>query len=125
MVQSTGTANAQYLRSLVLGGEGENQLRKEEVKRPDGRGRWSASSRWAAAAQFAITVSLSSSQNDLQQLEIEDENNILKRTKDAVITLKGVLEGKHDHIIEKSLNQYQISRDGWWSALYKMIEGTI
>ncbi|XP_060675528.1 ABC transporter C family member 2-like isoform X1 [Ziziphus jujuba] len=39
MVQSTGTANAQYLLSLVLGGEGENRLRKEEDKWPDGRGR--------------------------------------------------------------------------------------
>ncbi|KAF3450335.1 hypothetical protein FNV43_RR06415 [Rhamnella rubrinervis] len=124
MVQSTGAANAQYLRSLVLGGGGENQLEREENNNQiDGQRRWLASSRWTAAAQFALGVSLSSSQNNLQQLEIEDENNILKRTRDAVITLRGVLEGKHDQVIEDTLNQHQISRDGWWSSLYRMIEG--
>ncbi|XP_065882175.1 ABC transporter C family member 2-like [Euphorbia lathyris] len=123
MVQSTGSANAQYLRSLVLGGEGENRSERQQTKRLDGQRKWLASSRWAAAAQFALAVSLTSSQNDLQRLEIEDENSILKKTKDAVITLQGVLEGKHDKVIEESLNEYQISRDGWWSALYKMVEG--
>lgn len=125
MVQSTGSANAQYLRSLVLGGEGENRLGREENRQLDGQRRWLASSRWAAAAQFAVAVSLTSSQNDLQRLEIEDENSILKKTKDAVITLRGVLEGKHDEVIEESLDQYQISRDGWWSALYRMVEGIV
>ncbi|KAJ6886454.1 hypothetical protein NC651_026975 [Populus alba x Populus x berolinensis] len=123
MVQSTGAANAQYLRSLVMGGERESRLGREESKQLDGPRRWMASSRWAAAAQFALAVSLTSSQNDLQQLEIEDENSVLKKTKDAVVTLQRVLEGKHDKVIDESLNQYQISRDGWWSALYKMVEG--
>ncbi|KAH7568510.1 hypothetical protein JRO89_XS06G0008700 [Xanthoceras sorbifolium] len=123
MVQSTGAANAQYLRSLVLGGEGENKQGREENKRLDGQRRWLASSRWAAAAQFALAVSLTSSQSDLRRLEIEDENSILKKTKDAVTTLQGVLEGKHDKDIEESLNQYEVSTDGWWSALYRMIEG--
>jgi ATP-binding cassette subfamily C (CFTR/MRP) protein 1 len=125
MVQSTGAANAQYLRSLVLGGEGENESVRGENKQVDGRMRWLASSQWAAAAQFALAVSLTSSQNDLQRVEIEDENSILKKTKDAVITLRGVLEGKHDKAIEESLDQYQISRDGWWSSLYKIVEGTV
>ncbi|KAJ0083036.1 hypothetical protein Patl1_11222 [Pistacia atlantica] len=97
MVQSTGAANAQYLRSLVLEGEGENRLGREENKRLDGQRRWQASSRWAAAAQFALAVSLTSSQNDLQR--------------------------KHNQEIEESLNQYEVSSDGWWSALYRMIEG--
>ncbi|KAH9796213.1 ABC transporter C family member 2 [Citrus sinensis] len=122
MVQSTGAANAQYLRSLVLGGEAENKLR-EENKQIDGQRRWLASSRWAAAAQYALAVSLTSSHNDLQRLEVEDQNNILKKTKDAVVTLQGVLEGKHDKEIEESLNQHEVSTDGWWSALYRMIEG--
>ncbi|KAL3522804.1 hypothetical protein ACH5RR_015638 [Cinchona calisaya] len=121
MVQSTGVANAEYLRSLVLGGEGNNKLGRETQL--DGQRRWLASSRWAAAAQFALAVSLTSSQNDLVQLEINDDDNILKRTKDAVITLQGVLEGKHDKVIEKNLDEYQVSRERWWSALYKMIEG--
>lgn len=122
MVQSTGAANAEYLRSLVLGGEGENKSR-EDNRRLDGQRRWLASSRWAAAAQFALAVSLTSSHNDLQRLEIEDEDSILKKTKDAVITLQGVLEGKHGKVIEETLEQYQVSRDGWWSSLYRMIEG--
>ena len=123
MVQSTGAANAQYLRSLVREREDENRLEREENRRIDGQRKWQASSRWTAAAQFALAVSLSSSQNDLQRLEIEDEDNILKKTKDAVITLQGVLGGKHDKVIEESLEHYQISRDGWWSALYRVVEG--
>ncbi|KAI4297457.1 hypothetical protein L6164_037348 [Bauhinia variegata] len=123
MVQSTGAANAEYLRSLALGGVGGNKSVREQNKQVDGERRWLASSRWAAAAQFALAVSLTSSQNDLQRLEIDDDNSILKKTKDAVITLQGVLEGKHDKVIEESLEQRQISPDGWWSALYRMIEG--
>ncbi|XP_027086286.2 ABC transporter C family member 2 [Coffea arabica] len=121
MVRSTGAANAEYLRSLVFGGEGDNKLQRETQL--DGQRRWLASSRWAAAAQFALAVSLTSSQNDLVQLEIDDDDNILKRTKDAVMTLQGVLEGKHDTVIEETLDQYHVSRERWWSALYKMIEG--
>ncbi|KAM1796358.1 hypothetical protein ACFX11_036606 [Malus domestica] len=65
------------------------------------RKRWLAS--WATASQFAVAVSLTSSQNDLQRLETEDENSILKKTKDAVITLRGVHEGKHDKEIDELL----------------------
>ncbi|KAH7654349.1 Xenobiotic-transporting ATPase protein [Dioscorea alata] len=122
MVQSTGAANAQYLRSLVFG-DGEGQSSREEAKRLDGQRRWLASSRWAAAAQFALAVSLTSSQNDLHKLEINDENSILRKTKDAVITLQSVLEGKHDSAIEESLNQYQVPKERWWSSLYKVVEG--
>ncbi|RWR88755.1 ABC transporter C family member 2 [Cinnamomum micranthum f. kanehirae] len=122
MVRSTGAANAQYLRSLVLGDD-EIRSSREEVKRQDGQRRWLASSRWAAAAQFALAVSLTSSQNDLQRLEIEDENSILKKTKDAVITLQNVLEGKHDRVIEENLNQDQFPKERWWSSLFKVVEG--
>ena len=124
MLQSTGPANAQYLRSLALGGEGENRSGREENRHLDRRRKWLVSSRWSAAAQFALAVSLTSSQNDLTCLEIEDESSFLKKTRDAVLTLQGVLEGKHDKTIEESLDQYQMSKDGWWSALYKMVEGT-
>ncbi|KAI3907597.1 hypothetical protein MKW98_016241 [Papaver atlanticum] len=119
MVQSTGAANAEYLRSLVI----SSRASKEEARRQDGHRRWLASSQFAAAAQLALGVSLSSSLNDLEDWEIEDDNNIVKRTKDAVITLQGVLEGKHDKSIEETLDQYQVPRDRWWSALYRMVEG--
>lgn len=122
MVQSTGAANAQYLRSLALG-EGDNKLEREETRQLDGQRRWLASSRWAAAAQFALAVSLTSSHNDLIQLELEADDSILRKTKDAVITLQGVLEGKHDKVIEETLDHYQVPSDRWWSSLYKMVEG--
>ncbi|KAL8033740.1 hypothetical protein ABFX02_13G178200 [Erythranthe guttata] len=124
MVQSTGAANAEYLRGLVLKGAEDNNGKREMEKQIDGQRKWAASSRWAAAAQFALAVSLTSSQNDLVQLEIRDEDNsIIRRTRDAVITLQSVLEGKHNKEIEDNLEQYQVSGDRWWSALYKMIEG--
>ncbi|XP_074357692.1 ABC transporter C family member 2-like [Apium graveolens] len=124
MVESTGPANAQYLRSLVQSVKGENILGADETKQLDGQRKLLASSRWAAAAQFAVAVNLSSSQNDLMQLELlENDDNILKKTKDAVITLQAVLEGKHDKVIEETLDQYNVPRDGWWSALYSMVEG--
>ncbi|CAN6929859.1 unnamed protein product [Brassica oleracea] len=85
-----------------------------------GQRKWLASSRWAAAAQFALGVSLTSSHNDLQILEIENDGSILKRTKDAVVTLRNVLEGKHDKEIAESLEEHNISRDGWLSSLYRM-----
>ncbi|WCJ24253.1 multidrug resistance-associated protein 1 [Euphorbia peplus] len=122
MVQSTGPANAQYLRNLVFEG-GRNKLNSDELNRQDGQRRWIASSRWAAAAQFALAVSLTSSQNDLHRLDIGDENNILNRTKDAVITLKDVLEGKHDQVIDDTLQQCHVPRERWWLSLYKIVEG--
>lgn len=119
MVQSTGAANAEYLRGLVLR-EGEKHNREKQL---DGERRWLASSRWAAAAQFALAVSLTSSQNDLVQLEIDEDDSVLKKTRDAVITLQGVLEGKHSKEIEENLEKHNVSSESWWSSLYKMIEG--
>ncbi|KAJ0927366.1 putative ABC-type xenobiotic transporter [Helianthus annuus] len=115
MVQSTGAANAQYLRDLAFGAEGD----KAEKAAIDSQKRWLASTRWAAAVQFALT----SSQNDLMQMEIEDNNNILKKAKDAVVTLQGVLKGEHDKDIDESLEQALVPRERWWSALYKVVEG--
>ena len=43
-----------------------------------------------------LVVSLVSSQDDLRRSHIENNNNILQKTKDAIITMQGVLEGKHD-----------------------------
>ena len=124
MVQSTGRANAQYLCSLVLGGQ-LNKMGRQEKEELVGQRKWMASSSWTVAAQLAVAVTLSSSWNDLQNPDIEDKNNILVKTKDAVITLQGVLEGKHDKDIDETLNNFQVPRDGWWSALYRMVEGTI
>ncbi|PRQ29587.1 putative xenobiotic-transporting ATPase [Rosa chinensis] len=124
MVRSTGPSNAQYLRSLVFEGK-QNKVNRDEAEQlvDQSQRRWVASSRWATAAQFALAVSLTSSQNDLQWLDIGDEDNILMKTKDAVITLRGVLEGKHDKDIDISLNQHHIPGEGWWSAFIRIVEG--
>lgn len=116
MVQSTGDANAQYLRSLVLRENGDpmQQIHGERIF-----------SRWSAAAQFAVSHSLASALKDLQVVEVEVENSskVLNETRAAVITLQQVLEGKHDKVIEETLNEYMVPRDRWWSALYRVIEG--
>ena len=126
MVQSTGAANAEYLRSIVLENKRNRDANGDDSSQPlEGQRKWRASSRWAAAAQFALAVSLTSSHNDLQSLEIQDDNSILKRTKDAVVTLRSVLEGKHDKEIDESLTQNDISRERWWPSLYKMVEGNV
>lgn len=120
MVQSTGAANAQYLRNLAFGAEGD----RAEKAAIDGQRRWLASSRWAAAAQFALASNLTSSSNDLVNMGIEDDNNnILKKTKDAVVTLQSVLKGEHNKEIDESLDRSQVPRERWWSALYKVVEG--
>ncbi|KAL3741423.1 hypothetical protein ACJRO7_016978 [Eucalyptus globulus] len=72
MVQSTGSAHAQYLHGLVL-------QRKEsrlwmETKRPDIERPRSASSYYSASANVAGMVSLNSN-NAPQILNIEDDNN--------------------------------------------------
>ncbi|KAM6551932.1 hypothetical protein CsatB_001740 [Cannabis sativa] len=123
MVQSTGPANADYLRSLVLGEKPTVTGSDLEHKQLINQRRWLASSQWKAAAQYALTVSLAPSQNDLQQSDIEDKNNILLKTKDAVVTLQGVLEGKYEQDIDEALNRFEVPSDNWWSALYRIVEG--
>ena len=100
-------------------------MKREETKRQDGRRIQLATTRWATAAQLALVTSLSSSQNEIQNLEIIDDSNIVNRTKDAVITLQNVLQGKHDSEIDDTLNQYQVPPDRWWSSLYKVVEGIV
>ncbi|CAK7350707.1 unnamed protein product [Dovyalis caffra] len=119
MVQSTGTTNAQYLYSLVF----ESKENKLSRKGKDDLRRWIGSSRWSAAAQLAMAISLTSSENDLRMLDVEDEDTILWKTKDAVITLQDVLVGKHDEVISSTLQQCQAPQDRWWSSFYRIIEG--
>lgn len=122
MVQSTGSANAQYLRSIVMGDPESSEgfeNRATEKKR-----KWNASARWAAAAQFALALSLTSSQQDLQAIaEGGNDNNILQETRNAAQILQDVLQGKHDSAIEEALVQHQVPRENWWSALFKVVEG--
>ena len=121
MVQSTGPANAVYLRSLVFDKKENNS--NEYDKESENRLRQSGSTNWAAATQFAIASSLSSLHQHLQSPNSKDNKDILNRTKDAVITFQEVLEGKHDETIEETLTQYHVPKGIWWSTLYKVIDG--
>lgn len=121
MVQSTGPANAQYLQSLVERRERENRYRKGG--QIDGEMRWLLSSRWNAATQYALALNLTSSVKELQVLDSEDEENVISKTKDAVVTLQEVLTGKHDKVIDETLAQFEVPRYSWWSAFYRVIEG--
>ncbi|GMN54603.1 hypothetical protein TIFTF001_023730 [Ficus carica] len=122
MVQSTGPANAEYLCGLVLGDKQNKTDREEAMQLASQRIRLS-SSRWSTAARYALAVSLAASRNELQPSTIDNKNNILMKANDAVITLQGVLEGKHDRDIDETLSLFQVPRDRWWSALYRIVEG--
>ncbi|XP_047940588.1 ABC transporter C family member 12-like [Salvia hispanica] len=117
MVQSTGQANAEYLRGLVV-------ARKDKGGRFDGEtASWLLSSRWNAAVQHALAANLSSAVRDLQVLGFEESSNVISKTKDAVVLLQDVLLGKHDEEIVETLQQFEVSRHTWWSAFYRVIEG--
>lgn len=123
MIQSTGIANAEYLYSLVLGGDGVKNSKRKKTGHLD-RQRTLAFSHWASAAQFAVLNNLCSLQNNLQPLESKYDNNILNKAMDSVETLKVILEGTHDKLIDEALDKYQVPADNWWSALYGVVEGT-
>lgn len=78
MIQSTGSANAQYLRDLALGGDGQKIPKKEQSFQLDTQRRGLASSNWVATAQFALAMNLTSIQNDLQLFEVEGRNSDCK-----------------------------------------------
>lgn len=119
MVQSTGPANSQYLSNLVF----ENKDKKLSGVQVGSVKRQLASSQWSSEAQYALEMTLSSSINNFQKLHSEDGNNILSKTKDAVIMLHEVLGGKHEDDINSALDRHHFSKHGWWFALYKIIEG--
>lgn len=123
MIQSTGVANAQYLYSLVLGDDETKKSKRKQSGHLD-RQHTLAFSNWAAAAHSALLNNLDSQQNNLQSVESEYENSILNKAKDSVETLKVILEGTHDKLIDEALDRYQVPADNWWSALYGVIEGT-
>uniref|UniRef100_A0A7N0T3Q1 ABC-type xenobiotic transporter n=1 Tax=Kalanchoe fedtschenkoi TaxID=63787 RepID=A0A7N0T3Q1_KALFE len=120
MVQSTGPSNAQYLCNLVSENR-DKKLGRDVTRQLGCQTRQLASAQWAAAAQYALALSLSSSQSNLQMLNSQDD--ILYKTKNAVITLQEVLQGKHEDDINSALDQHHVPKDGWWSALFRVIEG--
>ncbi|XP_057763901.1 ABC transporter C family member 12-like [Salvia miltiorrhiza] len=119
MVQSTGPANAEYLRGLVVARRGRGETTTMPPPPP-----WLVSSRWSAAVQHALAANLGSAVKDLQLLGPgEISGNVIGKTTDAVALLQGVLMGKHDDEIEETLGRFEASRHTWWSAFYRVIEG--
>lgn len=117
MVQSTGSANAEYLRSLVVRKNMEGGLQIDEQMRR------LLSSRWNSATRFALALSFTSSIEDLQLFELEDNNSVLNKTKDAAVILHEVLVGKYDKVIEETLDQLEVPKYRWWSAFHRVVEG--
>lgn len=122
MVQSTGAANAQFLRSIVMG---EVDIKMDIDKQADKKKRhWAACAKWATAAQWALAMTLTSSHHDLQAFAgREIGNGILGRTSEAARTLQDVLQGHHDDEIADELSRQDLPTDSWWSALLRVIQG--
>ncbi|KAK4338993.1 hypothetical protein RND71_040455 [Anisodus tanguticus] len=75
------------------------------------------------AAQYALATNISTSLNNFQVMESQDKNNIMRATKEAVVTLKDVLEGKHDKVNEDKLRCSKVPRERWWSSFLHVVEG--
>ena len=89
MVRSTGPANARYLQRIAMGDiDRSEEIEKDAIAQ---KVSWEATSRWARAAQWALAMSLASSQNDLTAVcNGEGEETILEFTRDATRTLHQV-----------------------------------
>ncbi|XP_073280878.1 ABC transporter C family member 12-like isoform X1 [Primulina huaijiensis] len=123
MVQSTGSANAEYLRSLVVRKNIEGRLGKEAGLQIDEQTRRLLSSCWNSATRFALALNFSSSVEDLRLFELEDDDSVLNKTKDAAVILHEVLVGKHDKVIDETLDQLEVPKYRWWSAFHRVVEG--
>lgn len=120
MVQSTGLANAQYLKSIVMA---EVDI-KSNIDTQAAKKHREASAKWATAAQWALAMGLSTSQQNLQAVAEEDcHDGILQRTRDATRTLQDVLQGRHNSYIADELSRQEFPRDRWWSSLSHVVEG--
>eukprot|EP00250_Pteridium_aquilinum_P005352 c15461_g1_i1 orf=573-5420(+) len=122
MVESTGSANAQYLKSIVL--DEVNAKAKMNGLADEKMRRWGVSAKWVAATQWALAMSMTSSLQTLGEISEGDVNNtILEEARGAVRTLQNILQGQHDDVITEELLRRQVPRERWWSALSRVIEG--
>lgn len=122
MVESTGSANAQYLKSIVL--DEVNSKAKMNGLADENKRRWGVSAKWAAATQWALAMSMASSLQTLGDISDRDvDHTILEEARGAVRTLQDILQGQHDDEITEELSRRQVPRERWWSALSRVIEG--
>ncbi|MCO5609705.1 hypothetical protein L7F22_063937 [Adiantum nelumboides] len=122
MVESTGSANAQYLKSIVL--EEVNSKAKAIGLADEKRKRWGVSAKWAAATQWALAMSMMSSLQTLGEISNGDiDHTILEEARGAIRVLQDILQGRHDDGITEELVRRRVPREKWWSALSRVIEG--
>lgn len=127
MVASTGAANARYLQKIAMG---EVDV-KDEVSEAaaEERKKWAkqaAVARWSNATKWALSMTLSTSQRELQSLadsHMEDEDTILDHVKDASLVLQQVLAGERSAEISQALQQAGVPEDRWWRAFLRVVEG--
>ncbi|CAI7803064.1 unnamed protein product [Closterium sp. NIES-53] len=143
MVRSTGPQTAKYLRSVALGevalaDELAGRAAAQEKQMACEAAKW----RWATAAQWALALTLTSSQRDLQAMcndsdGEEGESNalvavtqpptfprgVLEETRDAAQVLQAVLSGQRSEEISSALTRRQLSEDKWWTAVSRVVQG--
>ncbi|CAI5459587.1 unnamed protein product [Closterium sp. Yama58-4] len=108
MVRSTGPQTAKYLRSVALGevalaDELAGRAAAQEKQMAHEAAKW----RWATAAQWALALTLTSSQRDLQVGATE--RGVLEETRDAAQVLQAVLSGQRSEEISSALTRRQLS----------------
>ncbi|CAI5495011.1 unnamed protein product [Closterium sp. Naga37s-1] len=143
MVRSTGPQTAKYLRSVALGEVAlADELAGRAAAQEKQMAREAAKWRWATAAQWALALTLTSSQRDLQAMcndseGEEGESNalvavtqpptfqrgVLEETRDAAQVLQAVLSGQRSEEISSALTRRQLSEDKWWSAVNRVVQG--
>ncbi|CAI5991996.1 unnamed protein product [Closterium sp. NIES-64] len=112
--------------------------------RPSSSGSLPPKWRWVTAARWALALSLTSSQRDLQvgyteamcndSEEEEGESDALvavarpptfqsnQETRDAAQVLQAVLSGQRSEEISSALTRRQLSEDKWWTAVSRVSE---
>ncbi|GJP74244.1 hypothetical protein CLOP_g4860 [Closterium sp. NIES-67] len=145
MVRSTGPQTAKYLRSVALGEVAlEDELAGRAAAEEKKMAREAAKWRWATAAQWALALTLTSSQRDLQAMcsdsEGEDgerealvgtalaqtpsfQRGVLEETRDATQVLHAVLSGQRSEEISAALTGRQLSEEKWWTAVSRVAQG--
>ncbi|CAI5992008.1 unnamed protein product [Closterium sp. NIES-64] len=143
MVRSTGPQTAKYLRSVALGEVAlADELAGRAAVQEKQMAREAAKWRWATAAQWALALTLTSSQRDLQAMcndseGEEGESNalvavtqpptfqrgVLEETRDAAQVLQAVLSGQRSEEISSALTRRQLSEDKWWTAVSRVVQG--
>lgn len=122
MVESTGAANAQYLKSIVL--DEVNAKAKANGLADEKKRRWGVSAKWAAATQWALAMSMTSSLQTLGEITNGDiDHTILEEARGAIRVLQDILQGRHDDAISEELSRRRVPTERWWSALSRIIEG--